>query len=280
MTVKRVLSRSVVFTLLIVLSVVWLFPLVSVLVTVSKNSNAYDNLAFWHLPAARLIGGNILGNVYNALLKSGLAHNFFNSVIYAVASGAGSAFVAAMGAYALVHLEIRRSQLWFLFLFVGNLFPFQMFLIPLYLLLNGIGLYDTRGGLIIVYVGICVPFALFVTRNYAYTMPKELFDAGKVDGATDWVSFYRIFLPLAVPALAVAFIFQFIWTWNDLVFGLVLSENQRPIMTALAKLSGLRGGVAEPTLIAGAIVAAVPALFIILGLQRYFVRGFTISVEK
>lgn len=141
-------------------------------------------------------------------------------------------------------------------------------------------LYDTLLGLALVYVGICIPFALFVYRNYAFTLPRELFEAAKVDGSSNWYSYRHIFLPLSRAAFIVVFIFQFIWTWNDLLFGLVLSEKHRPVMTALSRLAGQRGAVPPTVLIAGAIIASLPTIVLLLSLQNYFVRGFTISTEK
>jgi multiple sugar transport system permease protein len=141
-------------------------------------------------------------------------------------------------------------------------------------------LYDTRLGLAMVYIGICVPFALFVYRNYAFTLPHELFEAARVDGASNWHSYLHIFLPLSKAAFIVIFMFQFIWTWNDLLFGLVLAERHRPVMTALSKLAGQRSGVPAPVLGTGAILASIPTVILLLSLQRHFVRGFTIGADK
>ena len=203
-----------------------------------------------------------------------------NSLIFALTAGIGSAFIASIGGYALVHLRVRGAQSWFIGIFIGNIFPFQMFLIPLYLFLNILGLFDTRLGMAVVYVGICVPFALFVYRNYAFTIPAELFDAARVDGASKWGAYLRIFLPMSIPAFAVIFCFQFIWTWNDLLFGLVLTERFRPIMAGLERLQGARGGVPPTVLISGAVMAAIPTVLILLSLQKFFIRGFTLTTEK
>ncbi len=248
--------------------------------TILKSPESFGQLSFWQLPKLSEIPGNLRFNFGYALEKARIARNLYNSLLYAVIAGAGSAFIAAMAAYSLVFLDLKHPQSWFIGIFIGNLFPFQMFLIPLYLFLTSIGLFDTRTGLTIVYIGICVPFALFVYRNYAYTIPHEIFDASKVDGATTWGAFFRIFLPMSVPAYTVVFIFQFIWTWNDLLFGLVLSERYRPVMTALSKLVGSRGGVSVPVYLSGAIFAALPTVIILLTLQKQFVRGFTITAEK
>ena len=183
-----------------------------------------------------------------------------------------------MAAYALVVLKAPKC--WFLLIFLGNLFPFQMFLIPLYLLTTNLGLYDTFAGMLIVYTGICIPFAVFVYRNYARTMQLSTFEASRIDGAGNWQAFFSIFLPMSRPALLVVFIFQFTWTWNDLLFGMVLSESKRPIMSAINKLAGQRGAVPVPVLMTGALIAAVPTIILLLALQKQFLRGFSIVSEK
>jgi len=279
MTQQRIV-QGVIYALLIILSLIWLFPLASMVFTVVKSPDEFTDMSFWSLPNIGQLIRNIVANANFAWEKSQLGHNILNSLLFAMIAGFGSAFIASLAGYALAHLDVRAPQGWFFGIFIGNMFPFQMFLIPLYLFLNTLGLYDTHLGLSIVYVGICIPFALFIYRNYAFTIPRELFEAAKVDGATIWGSYWRIFLPISKAAFIVVFIFQFIWTWNDLLFGLILAERHRPVMTALSKLAGQRAGTPAPVLGIGAMMASIPTVLMLLSLQRFFVRGFTISAEK
>jgi multiple sugar transport system permease protein len=269
-----------IYIILVILSVIWIFPLVSVLTVVVKSPDEFDTMRFWQLPELKRIPSNIAFNFRYAWSKSQLGVKMLNSMIFALTAGIGSAFIASIGGYALVHLKLRGAQSWFIGIFIGNIFPFQMFLIPLYLFLNTLGLFDTRIGMAVVYVGICIPFALFVYRNYAFTLPTELFDAARVDGASKWGAYLRMFLPMSIPAFAVIFCFQFIWTWNDLLFGLVLTERFRPIMAGLERLQGARGGVPATVLISGAVMAAIPTIAILMSMQKLFIRGFTLTTEK
>jgi len=273
--------KTVIYLILFLFALVWVFPIAVVIVTTIKSPQEFrSELGFWDLPHIKSVLPNTAANFVYAWAKTEIEAAFFNSILYGMAAGIGSAFVASLAGYALVHLNIRAPQAWFLGIFTGNFFPFQMFLIPLYLFLNSLNLYDTRLGLIFVYFGICVPFALFVYRNYALTIPRELAEAARIDGASKWGIYWHIFLPLSKAAFVVVFIFQFTWTWNDLLFGLVLSENYRPVMTTLARLSGFFGSVPIPVIMAGAIIASIPTVLILLSLQRYFIRGFTIQIEK
>lgn len=276
----RVLSRIALYAVLGILLAIWIFPLATSLLTIAKTPEWFGASFFWDVPPLTEAVAGITANVRDAFARSDIAPNILNSVLFAVVAGIGSGIIASSAAFALTQLDMRHPDRWFVALFMGNLFPFQMFLIPLYLFLTNLGLYDTRLGLSLVYIGICVPFALFVYRNYALTIPKDLFDSARIDGASDLTMFLRVFLPISRPALAVVFIFQFIWTWNDLLFGLVLAESTRPVMTALSKLTGLRAGTPPTVVLSGALISAVPAVIILFSLQRYFVRGFTISLEK
>jgi len=277
---KFTMLELLIYFVLIILSIIWLFPFISMLMVVVKSPEEFANLRFWSTPKLHNIPGNLGLNFSHAWAKAGIGSDFMNSLIYAFTAGIVSAFLASLAGYALVHLRMRAPHAWFIGIFIGNIFPFQMFLIPLYIFLNFMRLYDTRIGLSVVYVGICIPFAVFLYRNYAYTLPRDLFEAAKIDGASKWGSYLRLFLPLSKPAFLVAFSFQFIWTWNDLLFGLILSERFRPIMTALSRLQGARAGVPPTILIAGAIFASIPTVVVLLVLQKYFVRGFMLTVEK
>lgn len=277
---KKSVGKTLIYIVLIIFVFIWLFPIATSFLTVMKTPEQYSQLGFWQLPELKSIPNNLAYNFGYALQEAKIGRNLMNSIIYAITAGVGSAFLAAFAAYALVFLGLKKPQSWFIGIFIGNLFPFQMFLIPLYMFLNTMQLYDTLPGLIIVYLGICIPFALFIYRNYAYTIPQDVFDASRVDGASTWGIFFRVFLPMSVPAFLVVFLFQFIWTWNDLLFGLVLSEKYRPVMTALSKLVGSRGGVPVTVYISGALFAAFPTVILLLTLQKQFVRGFTITTEK
>ena len=273
-------SRIIIYSILLLLVVLWLFPLAAIVSTVTKAPSQFDQLFFWAVPDFVDIPSNLFTNFFTAWTRAGLGSNFVNSLIYAIAGGVGSAFVASLAGFALVHLKIRGSQSWFMGIFSGNLFPFQMFLIPLYIATSKLGIYDTRLGMALVYIGICTPFALLVYRNYALTIPQEIMEAARIDGCSDLEIYWKIFMPLTKAAFVVVFIFQFRWTWNDILFGMVLTQDVRPVMTALAKLSGLRAGVPTPVIAAGAVVASAPTVIVLLGLQRYFIKGLSLQTGK
>ena len=116
-----------IYLILIILSILWLFPLVSVLTMVVKSPDDFDTLSFWKLPELKRMPANIVFNFGYAWGKSQLGGKMLNSLIFALTAGIGSAFIASIGGYALVHLKVRAAQSWFIGIFIGNIFPFQMF---------------------------------------------------------------------------------------------------------------------------------------------------------
>jgi multiple sugar transport system permease protein len=198
-----------------------------------------------------------------------------STLLYAVVGAAAAVLIAALGAFAISVLRVRHGFAWFMFLYAGTIFPFQMFLAPLFNAYSRGGLYDTRVGLLLLYIAIAIPFAVFVLRNHFSGIPGELSEAAQLDGATSWGVFSRIYLPLSTNALAAVFVFQFTWIWNDLLFGLTLSRSAevRPIMTALAGLQGQYGSTSIPVVLAGALVVSIPTLVLFLVLQRLFVQA-------
>jgi len=202
------------------------------------------NQKFYQLPSEF----SFFKNLKNVMNQYRLHEHFLNSFLYATA-GAGIAILAAsMAGFSIIRLRPRFNFMLFLIIYSGTLFPFQMFLIPVYRLFNSIALYDTRIGMILIYAAICIPFSLFVYRGFYTTIPREIEDAAKIDGCGPMKTFVYIFLPQSAAPTAVVALFQWTWIWNDLLFGMVLTRSQqvRPIMVAPASMSGYAGGDHSP----------------------------------
>jgi multiple sugar transport system permease protein len=155
-----------------------------------------------------------------------------------------------------------------------------MYLIPLFQAYVNIGLYDTRLGMILFYTAIAIPFCLFVMRGFFSTVPAELQEAARLDGCRDFGVYRRIFMPLARGPIAVLFLFQFTWIWNDLIFGLTLAKSDgiRPIMPSLLGMQGIYAQNGPPTVLAGALMASLPTVALFLFLRRYMIKGLTLTV--
>ena len=191
---------------------------------------------------------------------------FLASLSYGVV-GAGMAIVcASLGAFAITRLRIRAPFFWFFLVFSGTIVPFQMYLIPLFQTYNNVGLYDTWLGMVLFYTAIAIPFSLFVMRGAFSTISREVLEAARLDGCRDFDVYWRICMPLARGSIAVLFLFQFTWIWNDLIFGLVLSTSDgvRPIMPSLAGMQGLYATQGPPIVLAAALIASLPTILLFL----------------
>ncbi len=271
------MSRLGLTTVMVLICAAWLVPLWMLVITAMKSVREYSSeLSAWTLPEHPL---QLFANVATAWQTAGIGPGFLASLLYGVLGASIAILFASMGAYALTRLNVRGKFLWFVLVFSGTLFPFQMYLIPLFKLYQSTGLYDTRFGMICFYVAICIPFCLFVMQSFFLTVPREIQEAGRLDGCSDLGILWRLFLPLARGPIAVLFLFQFTWVWNDLTFGLVLSTSDgiRPIMPSLAALQGTFATTGPPISMAAAIVASIPTLLVFLLLGRYFVQGLSLT---
>ncbi len=270
-------ARWIIQIAVTVTAIAWLAPLWSMIITPMKMSSEYYTGAVWDLPHN---AANIFLNVQQAWQAAGLGPGFLASLSYGTVGAALAILFAALGAFAVTRLPIRGAFLWFMIVFSGTIFPFQMYLIPLFQAYNNTGLYDTWIGMVLFYTAIAIPFCLFVMRGFFSTIPWELQEAARLDGCGDLGVFMRIFLPLARGPIAILFLFQFTWIWNDLVFGLVLAKSDgiRPIMPSLAGLQGQYSQNGPPVVLAAALIASVPTVGLFLALRRYFIQGLTLTV--
>jgi alpha-glucoside transport system permease protein len=190
--------------------------------------------------------------------------------------------IAAFASYAFSWMKFPgRNAL--LIVVVGLMVvPLQMSLIPVLRIYNGLGIGKSYPGIWLAHTGFGLPLAIFLIRNYVRSIPHEIIENAKIDGASDFQIFTRLVVPLSVPALAAYAIFEFLWVWNDLLVGLVFL-SKRPdqiILTSqLRELLGSRGDNWE-ILTSSAFISLIVPLFVFFALQRYFVRGLTAGSVK
>ena len=272
------IGKGILYLVATIFALLWLAPPWITIMTAAKSSSDFINNAFWLLPREF----NLFHNIAQAWNGAGLGQGFINSLIYGVVGAAIAVFIAAMASYGLIVLKVPGAYLWFLVIYSGTLFPFQIYIAPLYQTYNALGLYDTQIGMLIFYVSICIPFATLVMRGFFSTIPEEIAAAARVDGSSEIGVFWHMYIPLSLSAFLVVFLLQFTWIWNDLLFGLVLSNSDdvRPVMTSLSSLTGVYSGTSFTIVLAGALIASAPTLVLFLGLQKYFLQGLTLSVKK
>jgi alpha-glucoside transport system permease protein len=210
----------------------------------------------------------------------GMGRAFLNSLGVAIPSTLLPILFAAFAAYAFSWMEFRGRQ-WLFALLVGlQIVPLQMTLIPISRLYTQLGLGGTFLGVWLFHTGFGLPYAIYLMRNFLGSLPRELFESAYLDGASHWTAFYRLAIPLSVPAIASLGIFQFLWIWNDLLVALVFLGGTTPVLTYQISNMVTSLGSGWHVLTAAAFISMLLPMLIFFSLQRYFVRGLLAGSVK
>lgn len=195
-----------------------------------------------------------------------------NTVVFAGVGTILMVFVDSLAAYALARLRFRGQQAIFLIILATLMVPFQITLIPVFLTVFELGWLNTYQGLIIPRA--VSALGIFMLRQFFISLPRELDDAARIDGANTWQIYWRIILPLSRPVLAALFVLQFMALWNDLLWPLVISSTieMRTLPAALTLFSS-QSGVDHAALMAGAAISLAPLALAFVFAQRFFVQG-------
>ncbi len=229
--------------LLIFMGLLWLVPSAGLLITSFRAPTDIASSGWW--TAFNEIGHLNLANYVTVLTNSsvsppGIAVNFLNTFIITIPSTILPILVAALAAYAFVWMDFPFRNAFYLLIIALLIIPLQTTWIPVLRIFNRLGLTGTWGGIWLAHTAYATPFAIFLLYNFFAGLPKEIMDSARVDGASEIVIFFRIVIPLSVPALASLAIFQFVWVWNDLLNALIFLQdsNLLPLTAAVRKLLG------------------------------------------
>jgi glucose/mannose transport system permease protein len=255
-------------------ALLFLLPVYVMVMAGLKSGAQADAAHMWELP--KNPNGDGITSAWAAL-----GPNFMNSIKIVVPATIITSLIGALVGYVFAKLPFRYSNVVFGLLLMGMFIPYQVVLVPLVRFLVLIGLYGTLPGIILVHSIYGIPIAALIFRNYYSALPHEIIEAGQVDGASHWKIFTRLMLPLSLPGFVVCGIFQFTNQWNDFLFGLTVlpDPTKQPITVALNNLSG-NFSVDWNTVMAGALIAAVPTALVYMLLGRFFVRGLSAGSVK
>jgi len=228
-----------------------------------------------------------LDNYVEVLTSEGIGQSFLNTFVVTIPATVIPITIAAFAAYAFAWMRFPGRQ--FLFVVVVGLLvvPLQMSLIPLLRMYNNIGaLLDVSAksyvGIWLAHTGFGLPLAIYLLRNYIRSLPRDIIESARMDGASHFQTFTRVVVPLSVPALASFTIFQFLWVWNDLLVALVFlgkGDDQIVLTSKMRELLGSRGDNWE-ILTSSAFISIIVPLVVFFALQRYFVRGLVAGSVK
>ncbi len=280
MNFARFLSRIPLHLVLMLIIIVWLVPTFALFVSSFRPAPAIANSGWWE---AFLDPSQFSLDLYiQALTRQGMGQGFVNSLYIAIPSTVMPIMVAAFAAYAFSWMGFPGRSLIFVAIIGLLVVPLQMTFVPVLRMYNQFGLTGTFPGIWLAHAAYGLPFSIYLLRNFIGGLPRDLFESSFLDGATHFDVFFKIVLPLSVPALASLVIFQFMWVWIDLLVSLIYLGG----FPAVAPMTVVIGnqvsslGANWQVLTAAAFVSMALPLFVFFALQRYFVRGILAGSVK
>ncbi|MBL3686637.1 carbohydrate ABC transporter permease [Leucobacter zeae] len=276
--IARGASRGVLNAVLLVVAVFWLVPTLGLLLTSFRSAGDNAASGWWTVltrPAELTIE-----NYANLLANPTITGSFWNTIVIAVPTTVLVVAIGALAAYAFAWLRFPGRDWIFIGVIVLLAVPIQVALIPLARLFGAMGIFGSVFGVILFHTAFGLPFAIFLLRNFFIQVPEELLEAARIDGARDWLIFFRIMLPLALPAIASLAIFQFLWTWNDMLVALIFTDSDSQPLTVAIQSQLRQFGANIDVLSAGAFLSMLVPLIVFFAFQKYFVQALLAGSQK
>ncbi len=262
----------------------WTVPTIGLLISSFREEQAVDTSGWWTIFASPLDFSQwTLGNYREVLAGTGgMGDAFINSLVVTVPATVIPIMIAAFAAYAFTFMRFPGRNLLFIFVVGLLVVPLQVAFVPLLQIYVDYDLNGTFLAVWLAHTGFGMPLAIYILRNYMGSLPKEIIESAEIDGATHFQTFYRLILPMSVPALAAFAIFQFLWVWNDLLVALIFLASEPTNSVVTIQLTRLLGefGSEWHLLTAGAFLTMTVPLIVFFSLQRFFVRGLTAGSVK
>jgi len=280
----KMVLRFVLYVLLGMFALFYLMPLFVMITTSLKSLDEIRTGDLVSLPREVTFDAwrTAWSGACTGIQCEGVRPYFLNSLLIAIPAVMISTLIGALNGYVVAQWKFKGANIFFALMLFGCFIPFQVVLLPMARLLGMMGIAGTIPGLIFVHVIYGLGFTTLFFRNYYVSIPSELTKAAKVDGAGFFRIFWSIFLPLSLPIIVVAVIWQFTQIWNDFLFGVSFSQaGTQPVTVALNNIVNSTTGVKEYNVdMAAAIIAALPTLFVYVVAGKYFIRGLTAGSVK
>ena len=273
---RRPWLDAVTYIALILASLISMFPVLWAITTALKTDGEVNSF-----PPTLLPGKLNLGNFSAVIFQSDFPKYLLNSVIFTVICILVATLIAAHAAYALTNFRIRyKKQMMFIILMTSMVPPVAM-LVPLYMLSVKLGLYDTRFLLILIYTAWRVPVLAWILRGFFEKLPKELMEAGIIDGCSQAMVFYRIILPISKPGIVSAALLSAVYVWNDFLVSSTFTTKNELRMLSIGLYNYIsQYGIQWGKLMAAVTISIVPIVILFVLLQRHFVEGMAAGAVK
>jgi glucose/mannose transport system permease protein len=277
-------SNVALYGTLVVISIYFLVPLYVMVVTSLKDMDEVRQGNIFSLPQDITFYPWIKAwaEACTGINCDGLSRGFWNSVIILVPSVVVSVAVASVSGYLLANWRFRGSEAFFTILILGAFIPYQVMIYPIAILLGQIGLFGSLWGLVVVHTIFGMPLNVLLFRNYFTSVPEELFKAARVDGAGFWGIFFRIMLPMSLPIFVVSMIIQITGIWNDFLFGVIYTSNERYPMTVQLNniVNAVQGAKEYNVNMAATLLTGLVPLIVYFASGKLFVRGIAAGAVK
>jgi alpha-glucoside transport system permease protein len=275
--IVRFLSTTPVYIALIVIGFLWLIPTIGLLLTSLMAPADFSSMGWWKVLSKPSLA---TWQNYDHLFHNGpLTHSLWVTAQIALGATVLPILAGALAAYAFAWLDFPGRDWLFIFVVALLVVPLQMALIPIFSLYNTLGIFDTVLSLVLFHTAFGLPFSIFLLRNFFIGIPKDILESARIDGASEIRIFTRLIIPLGLPAIASLAIFQFLWTWNDLIVALTFARDTQPITVAIFNQLTEFGSNIEIIAPAAFVSLALP-LVVFLAFQRYFVQGMLAGSVK
>ncbi len=284
--IEKKRSGLVSFIVLTVLAFIWLLPTIGLFITSLREKTEAQRTGWWDVILNPLSQNWDISSYATVLTEKNLGTSFISSMAVTVPATILPLLFAAYAAFGFTFLKFRGREFFFSVIIGLLVVPLQGALVPVLRMFisftdkTGIEISGQYAAAWFVHSAFAMPLAIYILRNYMMTIPNSLIEAARVDGASNFTIFWRLVLPISVPALASFAIFQFLWVWNDYLIAFVFVGNEHPVLTyTLLAMLG-QYGEGWQAVAAGSFVSLSVPLLVFFGLQRYFVRGLTAGAVK
>ena len=274
------------FVVLVVLSALWLLPTVGLFITSLRAKGEAQTSGWWDVLLNPFSQDWDLSSYTSVLTENKLATSFISSLAVTIPATILPLLFAAYAAFGFTFLTFRGREFFFSVIIGLLVVPLQGALVPVLKMFisftdkTGIEISGQYAAAWFVHSAFAMPLAIYILRNYMMTIPNTLIEAARMDGASNFTIFWRLVLPISVPALASFAIFQFLWVWNDYLIAFVFVGNERPVLTyTLLAMLG-QYGEGWQAVAAGSFIGLSVPLLVFFTLQRYFIRGLTAGAVK
>lgn len=272
----NIIAKTIIWIFLIAVCIYCLIPFAWMLSTSLKTEAEAFRIPPTWLPLQLTVDSYI-----GIWIRKNFATYFINSTIISLATAVLATFFGALAGYGFSRFLFRGRRFLIGFFLATQMLPGVLLVGPYFKILSSIGLYDTRSGLIIAFLTICLPFSTWMMKGFIDKVPQELDQSAMVDGCSRVGVFFKIVLPIVAPGMVATILFAFLLAWGDLLWALCLTSSEKMITVTL----GIARTVGEfriiwPMLMAGSLVGGMPAILLYIFLQRLLVQGLTAGAVK